>query len=75
MNTACRNIELYLDLSAHASTPHRGRGQRASEIRDGRVRKSQWDPTPASPWPQPPYDDLVRARYLYDFIDGLPPTW
>ena len=74
VNTASRNIELYLDLVRTLAVigGRQGTVDTREEIRDIVSRKVLWDPIVSSIiHAEPPYADLVHDRYPVDFIEGI----
>jgi len=74
VNTASRNIELYLDLVRTLAVigGRQGTVDTREEIRDIVSRKVLWDPIVSSIiHAEPPYADLVHDQYPVDFIEGI----
>jgi signal transduction histidine kinase len=74
VNTASRNIELYLDLVRTLAVigGRQGTVDTREEIRDIVSRKVLWDPIIATvTHADPPYADLVHDLYPVDFIEGI----
>jgi len=74
VNTASRNIELYLDLVRTLAVigGRQGVVDTRPEIRDIVSRKVLWDPIVASiTHAGAPYADVVHDLYPVDFIDGI----